>query len=545
MDENQDQTPLTIFLPFATKKPLRVLTVEASQYLPLLRGRYPNATIFAVTASADEAHASEYEGLGVTFSVMDYRETVLSYERKSFDIIIAPLCLETAANPQDIAAGFGTYIKDTGFLLTSFTNMRYYRVIDELMDGGYHYIVRRLFARDSFRTLMLASFYKDMTFSPVYGNGDEAHIKRLVAAGFKNHADDLNVKTWLVKAARSVPSVAAIKSRYTPETRRGLVTLLRRIEHDIDTAENAAHLSALCNREHIDADYLEKFIDETIYDKKAFQYNMTSANNDDATASGKTLKRDKASHSGGGAEQSEAERVAQCRDAKIPPNKKIAFITCVNDEAWYRESLLYQRHVIVPDGMTAEYIAIRGARSMAAGYNEAMRQTDAKYKIYLHQDTLIVNHHLIEELLRIFDDASVGLVGVIGCRSLPASGVWWDGRRTYGRVLHACEAESIVDSEIREPAGDAVDVEAVDGLFIATQCDVPWREDIFTGWHFYDTSLCMEMKRRNKRVVIPNQSNERGGFWCVHCPVEKPLAPEYKTYQKAFLREYGDELRPE
>ena len=47
--------------------------------------------------------------------------------------------------------------------------------------------------------------------------------------------------------------------------------------------------------------------------------------------------------------------------------RAIAFITCVNDEAWYAECLLYLRHLRLPEGFRAEYIAVRGASSMAAG----------------------------------------------------------------------------------------------------------------------------------------------------------------------------------
>ena len=222
--------------------------------------------------------------------------------------------------------------------------------------------------------------------------------------------------------------------------------------------------------------------------------------------------------------------------------KEICFITCVNDEAWYAESLLYLKHLQLPAGFSAEYRAVRGASSMAAGYNQAMRQSAAKYKVYLHQDTLIVHKNLAAALLALFTDPSIGMVGVIGCRALPKSGIWWDGRRTYGRVLHACEAESIVDSELREPHGPYVPVEAADGLFLATQYDIPWREDLFTGFHLYDTSQCLEFKRRGYKTVVPNQT---AGFWCIHCPVEKPLDPKYKGYQKIFLEEYGAELSPE
>lgn len=221
---------------------------------------------------------------------------------------------------------------------------------------------------------------------------------------------------------------------------------------------------------------------------------------------------------------------------------KVAFITCVNDDTWYAESLLYTKHVELPAGFTADYVKIEGASSMTAGYNEGMRRSDAKYKIYLHQDTLVVNRRIVFDLMALFQEASIGLVGVIGARSLPASGVWWDGLRTYGRVLHACEAESIVDSRQREPEGAYIDVEGVDGLFMATQYDISWREDLFTGWHFYDVSQCREFARRGLQTVIPNQD---AGFWCIHCPVEKPLAREYKDYQKIFLRAYAGEFHPE
>lgn len=221
---------------------------------------------------------------------------------------------------------------------------------------------------------------------------------------------------------------------------------------------------------------------------------------------------------------------------------KIAFITCVNSEDWYSECLLYLRHLTMPQGMVAEYVPIRGASSMASGYNEGLRRSNARYKVYLHQDTLVVNKNLVGDLIALFSDDSIGAVGVIGCRNLPRSGVWWDGMRTYGRVLHACEPESVVDSVCMEPEGSYMEVEAVDGLFIATQYDVPWREDIFTGWHLYDASICKEVQRCGKRVVVPNQSED---FWCIHCPKEKPLAADYKDYRKAFVLEYGSELHPE
>ena len=228
--------------------------------------------------------------------------------------------------------------------------------------------------------------------------------------------------------------------------------------------------------------------------------------------------------------------------ADVLNQKKCAFITCVNNEDWYGECRLYLQHLNVPPEFTVEFIPVRNAVSMTAGYQAAMQSSDAKFKVYLHQDTLVVNKNFIADLLGIFSDPTIGAVGMIGCKNLPKSGVWWDGLRTYGRVLHACEPESVVDSECSEPDAPFIDVESVDGLLIATQYDLPWRTELFDGWHLYDTSLCMEMHRAGYRVVVPNQTDD---FWCIHCPKEKPLAPTYKRYQKIFLREYGKELDPE
>ena len=66
--------------------------------------------------------------------------------------------------------------------------------------------------------------------------------------------------------------------------------------------------------------------------------------------------------------------------------KKIAFISCVNDEEMYAECVRYLRHLDMPQGFSAEVVPVRGAPSMAAGYEAARRASSALYKVYMHQD---------------------------------------------------------------------------------------------------------------------------------------------------------------
>lgn len=101
---------------------------------------------------------------------------------------------------------------------------------------------------------------------------------------------------------------------------------------------------------------------------------------------------------------------------------KICFIMCVNDDAYAKEAVWYIRHLKLPDGYHIEWQCVKGAMSMAAGYNEAMKKSNARYKVYLHQDVMILETAFIENLLHIFRDPKVGMVGMVGARKLSRNG---------------------------------------------------------------------------------------------------------------------------
>ena len=81
---------------------------------------------------------------------------------------------------------------------------------------------------------------------------------------------------------------------------------------------------------------------------------------------------------------------------------------------------------------------VKDAKSMTSGYNEAMRASDAKYKVYLHQDVLILNRGFIYDTLNLFlKYPEIGMFGMVGNVSMAADGgMWADGswRRT-GELL--------------------------------------------------------------------------------------------------------------
>lgn len=191
-------------------------------------------------------------------------------------------------------------------------------------------------------------------------------------------------------------------------------------------------------------------------------------------------------------------------------NKEFCFIMCTNDSTYENECIKYINSLIIPEGYTIDVLSVQEAKSMTSGYNEAMNFSEAKYKIYLHQDVFIVNKNFLSDLLELFSDSSVGMIGMIGTINLPDSCIPWQGER-IGKIY----TNHILYSELFEAeSDDHIDrnVLCIDGLLMATQYDLPWREDLFKNWDFYDVSQSYEFRKKGYDVIVPKMDTP----WVIH-----------------------------
>jgi len=216
---------------------------------------------------------------------------------------------------------------------------------------------------------------------------------------------------------------------------------------------------------------------------------------------------------------------------------KICFITCVNSDDIYLKCLSNISNLDIPAGYEIETLSIKDAASMANGYNRAICHNDAKYKVYLHQDVFIINKSFIQDFLTIFSDEKVGMIGVVGSAQIPRNGVWWESSDNFGKVYEShigimrLLSFKNVEAKFKE-------VQCIDGLIMITQYDVPWREDIFTGWHFYDLSQSLEFIRAGYKVIVPRQNKP----WCIHDCGLTLVSNDFHSYRQLFLNEYGRDL---
>lgn len=246
----------------------KILIVESGEYISVLREMFPAAEIFFVTTDEDF-----FDDRAEIF-LLDYREEILPFDKEFFDLIIGDLTLEVVVNPQDIAAGFSTYLKQTGIFLTSFKNIRHWKILEKLMHGWFNGIVSRFYTRTNFERLMQVSFYKDIKFSPVIKKAPPKLLEKLIECGFENFSDDLEVEIWQVRAARSIPELSLLKSMYTPQFRADFARILHRVEYDIDIAESVKTFWQMYDEVKMFESYAAEFINAVVIHRENFYNNL-------------------------------------------------------------------------------------------------------------------------------------------------------------------------------------------------------------------------------------------------------------------------------
>ncbi len=222
----------------------------------------------------------------------------------------------------------------------------------------------------------------------------------------------------------------------------------------------------------------------------------------------------------------------------------IAFITCVSDEKQYEICLRYIDKLEYPSGFTVEKIAVIGAMSMAEGYQRAMEASAAHYKIYVHQDVYVIHRGMPLELINLFRTyPRLGIVGLLGATQLPASGIFFANNtpNCYGRLwayfrppglpaslfikrrrLHLSRSRSFV--------GDYLRAAVLDGCFMATQYDIPWR-DALGGFELYDQVQALEFIKAGLEVGIARQE----ATWCIHLGPLQERSPEQRRLRDSVL----------
>lgn len=217
-------------------------------------------------------------------------------------------------------------------------------------------------------------------------------------------------------------------------------------------------------------------------------------------------------------------------------SNKICFISSVKDEKVYNEMLLYIQNLNLPEGIEVEFVKVEN-KNIAQGYNRAMKNSDAKYKVYLQSDVYIIYKEFIIKIMELFrNDLTIGMIGAKGSEKIPVNEKLLEYQNKYGvnielRNQSIEKIENIASKNIYEP------IQLIDGMLIATQYDIEWREDVFDEEYFYDYAQSLEFIKKGYKVIIPSHDEA----WCLQDKTIKTADETYNKYKNIFFKEYEDE----
>jgi len=92
-------------------------------------------------------------------------------------------------------------------------------------------------------------------------------------------------------------------------------------------------------------------------------------------------------------------------------------------------------NISVPGGFSLKVLPAEGADKFSA-YNSAMKNSDAKYKIYLDENAVIANKNFLYDVIKIFEsDEKIGVIGTSGAVELSTHGICLSSAKRCGKIL--------------------------------------------------------------------------------------------------------------
>lgn len=191
---------------------------------------------------------------------------------------------------------------------------------------------------------------------------------------------------------------------------------------------------------------------------------------------------------------------------------KILFIVHKKNEDSYNTCIQSIKELQVPQGKTYEVFTWDDSVNASQGglYNALAGSNNAKYKVYLPDDTCFMAEDALVDMIRIFQaDASIGMLGVSGARELPVSCLWQEADKKLGALYLLQPDGNIIEERYGMPKEKCEKVQCISNVLMATQYDWHWHE-VVSG-NAIAAAHSLECIRQGYEVVVPQQKNA----WCL------------------------------
>ena len=154
----------------------------------------------------------------------------------------------------------------------------------------------------------------------------------------------------------------------------------------------------------------------------------------------------------------------------------------------------------------------RNEYNIFTAYNEGVRRAKGDVLCFMHEDVLFRTNEWGGGIISAFAERMVGAVGFLGGHYLPKRPCYWTEPRMesvnyiQGETIDGCyTTRHILHQKYRT---EKTCVAAIDGVFMAIPSrlfrdgSLIWDENNYSGYHFYDMDMCMQINRLGLDIVI-------------------------------------------
>lgn len=176
---------------------------------------------------------------------------------------------------------------------------------------------------------------------------------------------------------------------------------------------------------------------------------------------------------------------------------EILFIIVGNDDWIISENIKFIDNMTIPKHMKVEYRVVSNLDNIPQTVQNAMRESMAKYKIYLDQNVFLLDKEFLTKAIAIFqNNPDIGLLGARGYYKTEENEKM-ELRGNY--IFHYNDTRNICLSNVCEGGVNTiVDVMALDKHFMMTSVDSDWNGNN-SNFHIIKS---VEMRHAGYRTVV-------------------------------------------
>lgn len=178
------------------------------------------------------------------------------------------------------------------------------------------------------------------------------------------------------------------------------------------------------------------------------------------------------------------------------------FIIIGNDELVISENLRYLNNLVIPGKMHAEYMIVHENKNLSQALERGRLESAAKYKIYLDQNTFIIDKDFLVKAKQVFEKyQDIAMLGGRGfCKSDGQSKLEIKGHYIYQENN---ETLPCIKEMGQDASKEILDAMALDKHFMMTSIDTTWKGND----NNYNILKSVELRHRGYRTVVLTDEN--------------------------------------